>query len=134
MSLNEDSLAVVRKAYQCYEKHDITGLIQLIDPDCDWHLPGPADGMPWAGRYHGPEEVREFFETLTDNLEVLEFSPHQFLADGDTVMVTGHERDRIMATGKVLELDWAHCFTIEEGKITRFQDYQDTASIKAALH
>jgi len=134
MAMNDDSLAVVRRAYDCYRKHDIAGLLQLIGRDCDWRSPGIETDMPWAGTYRGPEEVREFFHTLEQNLEPLEFTPGEYLARDDTVMVRGRERDRAKKTGKEFEVDWAHFFQVREGKIVRFQDYQDTAIIQAALH
>jgi len=134
MQMNDEPTAIVRQAYDCFAKHDINGIVQLVDEECDWRAPGPAGEMAWAGTYRGPNEVREFFDRLDKNLEFLEFSPTRFLADGATVVVMGHERDRVKSTGKVYEVDWAHCFEIENGKITRFRDYQDTAAIQAALH
>jgi ketosteroid isomerase-like protein len=134
MSLNEDSVSVVRHAYDCFEKRDIPGLLQLIGPECDWSCPGPASEMPWAGSFHGPAEVSKFFDALDRSVEFLEFAPGDFLAQNDKVMVTGHERDRVKSTGKTYEVDWAHYFEVKNGKIVNFRDYQDTAAIVAALH
>ncbi|MEI8395414.1 MAG: nuclear transport factor 2 family protein [Rhodospirillaceae bacterium] len=133
MSPNTEPLTIVRRAYDCFSKHDIPGILQLIGADCDWRAPGPTPAMPWAGTYRGPDEVRKFFDKLDMNLEFLEFSPLDYLVEGDKVMVRGHERDRSKMTGKEFEVDWAHYFVVKDGKIVRFEDFQDTASIQAAL-
>lgn len=134
MPQTTEPAAIVRQAYDCFAKHDIDGILALIDKNCDWNAPGPSDAMIWAGAYHGPDEVRKFFDKLEKSVDVLEFLPKRFISDGSTVIVMGHERDRVKANGKVFEVDWAHCFDVENGKIVRFQDFQDTAAIDAALH
>ena len=39
-----------------------------------------------------------------------------------------HERQRIKSTGQVVEIDWAMAFTLRDGKIARFRNYEDTAA------
>jgi ketosteroid isomerase-like protein len=134
MSQMNEPTAIVRKAYDCFAKHDINGIVQLVANECDWQAPGPAGEMAWAGSFSGPDGVRKFFDKLDENVEFLDFSPSQFLSDGATVVVMGRERDRVKATGKIFEVAWAHCFEIKDGKIIRFRDYQDTAAIQAAMH
>jgi len=134
MATTDEPATIVRQAYDCFAKHDINGILQLVAKDCDWQAPGPAGEMAWAGTYRGPEQVREFFDRLDESVEFLEFSPKRYLSDGSTVVVMGQERDRVKSTGKVYEVEWAHCFEVKEGKIVRFQDYQDTATIQAAMH
>ncbi|MBC7950437.1 MAG: hypothetical protein H7Z12_01280 [Rhodospirillaceae bacterium] len=102
MSQTDDAIAVVRKAYACFEQHDLSGLLQLVGEECDWKAPGPA--------------------------------PESFIGQGQRVMVTGRERDRVKSTGKEYQVEWAHCFKVQNGQIIRFQDDQDTAAIQAAFH
>ena len=47
-------------------------------------------------------------------------------------MVLGHERQRVKATGLTVENDFAMVFTIRDGKIARFRNYEDTAAVAAA--
>ena len=134
MPLTNQPVDVVREAYACFERRDIPALLQLVDDNVDWQAPGPTQEMSWAGGYHGRDQVRQFFDSLERSLDFLEFSPDQFVQQGDTVVVLGHERDRVKATGKTYEVAWAHCFEVKDGKIARFHDYQDTAAIQAAFH
>ncbi len=37
------------------------------------------------------------------------------------------------STGRPSRLEFAHDFTVQDGKITRFQEYSDTANLMASL-
>jgi ketosteroid isomerase-like protein len=45
------------------------------------------------------------------------------------VIVLGDETSRIKATGKVLDSEWAHAFTLRDGLMIAFHEYIDTAAI-----
>src|SRR5215208_6972795 len=47
--------------------------------------------MTWGTR-HGHEGVAEYFSLLDENLELEQFEPREFVAQGDTVVVVGFER------------------------------------------
>jgi len=55
------------------------------------------------------------------------------LAQGDQVVVLGEDAACVRATGKVLEGEWAHVFTLRNGKVARFHEYLDTAELVAEL-
>jgi ketosteroid isomerase-like protein len=50
----------------------------------------------------------------------------RFVAQDDTVAVVGHTRCVAKPTGKSYETDFVHLVTLEDGKITRFQEFFDT--------
>jgi ketosteroid isomerase-like protein len=41
-------------------------------------------------------------------------------------VVLGHERQRIKASGQVVETDWAMVFVLRDGRITRFRNFVDS--------
>lgn len=43
------------------------------------------------------------------------------------------QRWHVHTTGSTYEDEWAHVFTVENGKITKFTEYHDTAA-EAAAH
>ncbi|WP_376915758.1 nuclear transport factor 2 family protein [Paraburkholderia sp. OAS925] len=61
------------------------------------------------------------------------FEPLEFIASGDRVVVLGMQRWHVHTTGSTYEDEWAHVFTVENGKITKFTEYHDTAA-EAAAH
>ena len=89
--------------------------------------------MPTAGVRRGREQVAEFFKALDQVFEIQRFEPKQFIAQGEQVVVLGDDTAKVKVTGKVLTEEWAHAFTIRDGKITAFREYIDTAEVVAEL-
>ncbi len=89
--------------------------------------------MPTAGIRRGHEQVGQFFKAVNDVFEIQRFEPKQFIAQGEQVVVLGDDTAKVKATGKVLTEEWAHAFTIREGKIAAFREYIDTAEVVAEL-
>jgi len=49
-------------------------------------------------------------------------------------MALGHYAWHVESTGREWESDFAHVFTVRDGKLTRFQEYANTAAIADAFH
>jgi ketosteroid isomerase-like protein len=49
------------------------------------------------------------------------------------VLALGDERMRVKATGRTYETEWAHVFTVREGKVMEFCEYADTAAVAEAF-
>ncbi len=65
---------------------------------------------------------------LGDNLEFERFEPREFVAQGDTVVVLGYERSLVKPTGRAFENEWAHVYTLGDGKIAKGRFFEDTAA------
>jgi ketosteroid isomerase-like protein len=61
-----------------------------------------------------------------------DFSPREFFGAGDRVCVLGHYAWKIRKTGRTVAGDWVHVFTIRNGKVTRFREFNDTAQFAEA--
>jgi ketosteroid isomerase-like protein len=107
-------------------------LLQLLDEQIEWVTPGPP-GLATSGKRTGRQAVGEFFGVLNEVFEVQRFQPKEFMAQGDRVIVLGDETSSVRATGKVLDMDWVHVFTVRGGTIVAFQEFFDTAAVVAAL-
>ena len=131
--MSQQNLEVVRRGYEAFGRGDLDAMLKLYSPDAEWVTPGPPE-LPLAGTRRGPAEIAQFFGLLNELIEVQSFEVRTFVADGDHVVVLGFESSRFKPTGKVISFDWAHVFTLEDGRIVRFQDYYDTAAVVAELH
>lgn len=120
------------QAYQMFNDKNIKGLLAMYQDDVEWI--GTDNGhIPTAGNYHGKAGVAQFFAKLDETLEAISFEPQKFIADGDTVVVTGASRWRVKSTGRSYDNPWVHVMTIRDGKVARFQQYNDTAAAEAAF-
>jgi ketosteroid isomerase-like protein len=130
--MSEQNRAIVQQGYAAFGRGDIPALLELLSEDVEWETPGTSE-FPLAGKRRGHQQVVEFFQTLNATFEIQRFVPETFVAEGDRVIVQGRETALIRATGKVIEVPWAHAFTLRNGKIVALQEYVDTAAIVAEL-
>lgn len=128
----QQNVDVVRRGYEAFGRGDLNTLLTLFDDNIHWSSPGPAD-LPTAGVRRGRQQVAEFFTAVDEVFEIQQFDPHTFVAQGDRVIVLGRETSRVKATGKLLDAEWAHAFTLQDGKIVAFQEYIDTAAVVTEL-
>ena len=123
----QENIKLVQRCYQNFKTGNIPALLDLLDDSIEWQLPN-LKGVAVSGKRRGRKEVTEFFTTLAQTQETLSFQPKEFVAQGDKVVALGHYSFRVKATRQDFESDWAQVFTIKNDKITRFQEYADSAA------
>jgi steroid delta-isomerase-like uncharacterized protein len=128
----EANIALVQGLYSAFFKRDLASIIAACAPDVEWESIGPRDAYPIFGPRHGIAAVEQFFRTLAEVHHFNEFSPQEFLASGDMVVVLGHYAFTISHNGRKVASDWAHAFTISEGKVVRFREHTDSGKIADA--
>ena len=122
---------LVQQFYQSMKTDDTQSLQNSLARDVEWELP-EMENVPFAGKWHGREGVGQFFGKVSEVQDVVEFEPKEFIAQGNKVVVLGHFTMRIKATGRNVSSNWAHVWTVENGQITRFYEYVDTAVVSSA--
>ena len=128
----QPALDIVRQGYDAFARGDINGLLALLDDAVQWTTPGPSD-LSIAGRRTGKQAVAQFFEQLATTLDVEGFRPKEFISQGNRVIVIGEDKSRVKATGKVIPSNWVHAFTVQNGKITTFDEYNDVSEVVLEL-
>jgi ketosteroid isomerase-like protein len=113
------------------ERGNVPALLELLDPQVEWQVPA-MEHVPFAGTWRGRDGIGQFLQQLGESQEVLEFRPEQFVAQGDAVIAPGRVVMRVKATGRESRSQWAHVWTIAEGRVTQFQEYVDTAAVTRA--
>jgi uncharacterized protein len=129
--VEQNDVRTVHEIYAAFGRGDIPALLSAVAADVEWSIAGqPA--VPHAGKRRGRKEVEQFFPVLAATEESEAFEPREFIAQGDQVVVLGYLRSRVKATGRTYESEWAHVWTLRDGKVTRFRTYEDTAAEVAA--
>jgi ketosteroid isomerase-like protein len=123
----QTNVAVVLQTYEAVGRGDIPGVLDLLTDDVVWTLQGPST-IPFAGVHRGREGIAEFFSLVGEALEFEQFEPREVVTQGDTVVVLGYERSVAKATGRLLEQEWVHVYTLREGKIAMGRFFEDTAA------
>ena len=125
------NVEIVQACFAAFQRGDVPAILNLCDENVEWIEPG-LPGIPYGGRGKGRNSATEFFRAMGDTTDVLNFAPQTYLANGDRVVVLGTEDLRAKATGKSAHTEWALDFTVQNGKVTRWQAYFDTAAVQAA--
>lgn len=122
---------LIMQCYQLYKDKNIKGLLNLFHDDIEW-IANDSDDIPFAGSFHGKDQVAQFFTMLDQAQDIIEFEPRDFIAEGDKVVATGISRWHVKSTGLTYDNPWSHLFTIRDGKVARLQQYNHTAAAEAA--
>lgn len=117
---------LIRSLYDAFARGDGAALLGALDPNVHWM---EAENIFLADRnpYIGPQAVAEgVFGRIAQAWTGFTVTPQDFVTEGDTVVVLGRYGGTFTATGKVLDAQFVHVWTVRDGKITRFQQYADT--------
>jgi ketosteroid isomerase-like protein len=130
--MSQDNVAVVRRIYEAFAKGDVPTVLSLFDPKIEWWEAENfiyADGNP----YIGPEAVLTgVFMKLGEEWEGFGVSPEGLLDAGDTVVSHGYYIGTYKRNGEKVRAQFAHFFSLRDGKVARFQQYADTAQFLRA--
>jgi ketosteroid isomerase-like protein len=127
----QDNVRRTQEAYAAFGQGDIPTVLENMTDDIEWVIPGPAE-LPPSGTQHGKQELGAWFGKLNEALEFQRFEPYKFLGEGDTVVALLHVAARWRHNGAPTEADEVHVFTYRDGKVARFEAFQDTAKFLAA--
>ena len=127
----QDNVAIVHQAYNNFKTGNIPALLDLCSDNITWQLP-QMENVPFGGERTTRAGVGEFFALVGANQDSLRFEPNEAVAQGDKVVSLGYYSWRVKATGREFEGDFAHVFTIRNGKIVAFHEYTDTAAAEKA--
>jgi ketosteroid isomerase-like protein len=116
-----------KRGYEFFLRGDVPGLVrEIIHDDCTWIGAGPKDKLPWAGHFNGKQGVANFFSVVAQHLHFTKFAPHEYVEQGETVVVIGTSSAQVKSTGKSVDNEWVHVVKFRQGKLIFWQEYTDT--------
>ena len=128
----EENTRLVQSAYEAFGRGDMAALAEVMADDIEWVNPGDPDVDPNAGTFEGKEAVLGWFGGLASTLDFTTFDPREFIAQNDKVVSLVYSEATARDTGRAFVNHEAHVWTFRDGKVARFQNYQDTAAAVAA--
>ena len=132
MVSEQEQVQTVQQLYAAFGRGDIPTVLNTLTDDVEWEVAGPSQ-IAYAGVRRGREQVRQFFQVLGQSVDIQQFEPREFIAQGNHVVVLGFERLRVKSTGCIVDDHWVMVFTLRDGRVVRFREYIDTAAIAAAF-
>jgi uncharacterized protein len=119
------NVQIIQQAFTDFSKGNIPAIIKLCTEDVVWGS-FKVPGVSFSGQFFGKEGAQEHFSELAENVDFSVFEPREFIAQGDVVMVLGHQAGLVKTTGKRFDSDWCFYFKMNEGKLQRFFSFADS--------
>jgi uncharacterized protein len=111
----EENVAIMRRAYEAFNKGELETLTEIFDEGAVWHLPGRSS---MAKDYQGREAILAYFGQLGQETGgTFRAELDDLLADGDD-RVVGIHRSTAERDGKQLSVGDCIVFQLKDGRIT----------------
>jgi ketosteroid isomerase-like protein len=127
----QDNIELIRKIYAAFAAGDAATILANVGEQAPWINYGPAT-VPYAGSRAGKAQILEFFQAIANSTTGGVVVPEEFIAQGDTVVVTGRYRATVRNTGAEIDTPIAHLFTVRNGKIEKWVGFSDSAHVADA--
>lgn len=106
-------------------------MLAALDPNVEWT---EAEGFPYRGTYTGPDAVLNgVLARLGSEWDGFQVTSRETIDGGDQIVSLGRYAGTYKAIGKALEADFAHVWTLRDGKVVRFRQSVDSALVQEAL-
>jgi uncharacterized protein len=130
----EKDVEIVQNLYADFAKGDVPAVLQKFDPKIEWN---EAENFPYAdgNPYIGPQDVLEgVFARLGTEWEYWNLTEQTYYeANSGEIIVTGRYKAKNKMTGKEINVQFVHMWTLNDGLVTNFQQYADTYQVVEAM-
>ena len=128
-----ENTKTVQEMYAAFSKGDIQFILDRLADDVMWHgVYGAGSHVPFSGAMRGKAAVGTFFQNVGNHMTFSRFEPREFIATGDKVVALGHYVGT-SSVKKSFDSDFAMVFTLQNGKVTKFQEFTDSAAVDRAF-
>jgi ketosteroid isomerase-like protein len=129
-----DNVSLLKSVYEAFGRGDIPTVLGAMSPDVRWHEAESNPYMPTGEAWVGPDAVlNNLFVKLGEEWDAFTVHANSFRDAGDSVVMEGRYTGTYKATGKGLDAQVCHVWDVRDGKLTRFQQYTDTAKLQDVM-
>ena len=111
----QENAAIMRRAYEAFNKGDMDTLVEIFDDSIAWHLPGRSS---MAKDYQGRDATLAYFGLLGQETGGTFRAELQHLLADDDDRVVGIQRSTGERNGKRLDVGNCIVFELKDGRVT----------------
>jgi ketosteroid isomerase-like protein len=117
----QSNMEAVRHAYEAFNRRDFDALLQVVDPEVEWHQ---FTQFPDRATYRGSEELRDRFLTrqLVEQFGDFRIDIEELVDAGDHIVMIGHIVAHGSASGVPIRLRVVNILEMRDGKVIRAYD------------
>ena len=125
-----DNVTILKNLYDAFGRGDIPTVLGAMNPGIHWYQAESNPYRPSGEAWVGPDTVlNNLFMRLGSEWDGFTVHPKVFHDAGDSVIVEARYSGTFKATGNSMDTQVCHVWDVEDGKVTRFQQYVDTAKL-----
>ena len=130
-AISDDSLEVVRKAWDAWERGDMQALFDFYDPAVEWDM--SESEVPDMGVYQGHDGVRRFFREWMAPFHDYYAHAEDFALGSEGVLVRMRQGGRGKESGVDVEMPplW-QLYRLRAGRAVRVEIYRDEHRARVA--
>lgn len=132
MSQSNSQVQTIQAIYAAFGKGDVPTILAHLSADAEFSFAGGSRDVPWHGPWRCQEGVQRFFSAIAEGVEFKTFEPMSFAAGSDAVAVRLHLVYQVRRTGRLVDEQQVHWWTLRDGKVTSLTHFEDTAQVIAA--
>lgn len=119
---------IIQGAYEAFAEGNVPGVLAVMDDKIEWT---EAEGFPLHGTYVGPQAIVDgVFMRLGEIGDGFTVTPTRFVAEDDVVVAIGSYSWQQRSTGKPVQVQIAHVWTLRDGKVVSFDQHVDTLKVQ----
>jgi ketosteroid isomerase-like protein len=126
MSIDQatDNATRVAEIFAAFGRGDLGFILDRVTDDVRFvsHL---DPRVPWAGQFHGKDQVAGYFQAMGSAVEVIDHPVVSLTAQDDRVIARGEVSFRVRQTDRPGSSSWVYVFCLDQGKITSFEQFND---------
>jgi len=130
--MSAENLAIVRGIYDAFGRGDVAAVLGAMSPDILWQ---EAENFPYADRnpYRGPDAVAGgVFARCVGEWSGFAVAMDDLIDGGDRIVALGRYSGINRTTGRPMNPQAVHVWTLKGGKVIAFQQYIDTLDVARA--
>jgi len=129
-----DNVRFLKDVYDAFGRGDIPTVLGAMSPDIKWHQAESNPYRPGGEAWVGPEAIlNNLFMRLGGEWDGFTVHPRSFHGAGESIIVEARYTGTYKATGKRMDAQACHVWDVKDGKLTRFQQYVDTAKLRDVM-
>ena len=127
--MSQENVALVRSAYEAYNRRDAEAVMACFALDIDWHVP---DSLMWGDHVRGIEAIARFFEALKPYLgDRHEVAVDELIDAGDRVVALVRHTG-VAPNGEGYDVPSIMVWTAADGELTALYEQLDTLAMARA--
>ena len=129
-----ENVKVLKSLYDAFGRGDIPTVLGLMSPGIKWYEAESNPYRPSGEAWVGPDAIlNNLFARMGAEWDGFSIHTRSFYGAGDSVIVEGRYSGTDKPTGKSNDVQVCHVWDVNDGQVTRVQQYVDTAKLQSAM-